>query len=162
MGEKKIARNCLKWQENCFLNLTCVRKKNCQKMENTKVARNCLKWRENCSKMFLEIVDYFYFLWQVWEGGRSALGEAVAHALPARRGARSTPRATPLWSLLALVARTFFYCVSQESQQRGKTPKLKTLIKIFKKLFRKNFRQFRATLFFSTFWQFFFLTQVKK
>ena len=33
------------------------------------------------------------------DGGRSALGEAVAHAPPARRGAMRLHGATPLWSL---------------------------------------------------------------
>ena len=43
--------------------------------------------------MFFEIFDQIiYFLGQVWDGGRSGLRKAVAHAPPARRGARSTPR----------------------------------------------------------------------
>ena len=72
------------------------------------------------------------------DGGRSALGEAVAHAPPARRGARSTPRGyAPLESsgngCLRQPMQTFFYCDSHESQQRGKTPRVKMLVKVFKK-----------------------------
>ena len=54
-------------------------------------------------------------VYAVWEGGRSALGEAVAHAPPGRRGARSTPRGyAPLESSgngwLRQPMHTFFYC----------------------------------------------------
>ena len=58
----KVARNCLKWRENCskiiskFFDQICFNlclKKNCQKMEEEKkVERNCLKLRENRLKMF--------------------------------------------------------------------------------------------------------------
>ena len=65
-------------------------------------------------------------------------GEARAHARPARRGARSTPRGyAPLESsgngCLRQPMQTFFYCDSHESQQRGKTPRVKMLVKVFKK-----------------------------
>ena len=42
--------------------------------------------------------------WQVWEGGRSALGEAVTHAPASRRGARSTPRGYGPLESTAMVA----------------------------------------------------------
>ena len=80
----------------------------------------------------------------------------IAHALPVRRGARSTPRGyAPLKSsgngYLRQPMQTFFYCDSHESQQRGKTPRVKILVNIFKNHFRSIFSPFRATLFFSIF-----------
>ena len=94
------------------------------------------------------------------DGGRSALGEAVAHAPPARRGARSTPRGyAPLESsgngCLRQPMQTFFYCDSHESQQRGKTPRVKVLVNNFKKHFQSIFSPFQsiwATLVFPIFW----------
>ena len=41
-------------------------------------------------------LDLYFFT----KCGRSALGEAVAHAPPGRRGAMRLHGATPLWSLL--------------------------------------------------------------
>ena len=60
-------------------------------------------------------------------------GEARAHARPARRGARSTPRGyAPLESsgngCLQQPMQTFLYCDSHESQQRGKTPRENLLV----------------------------------
>ena len=71
-----------------------VKAKECgQQMEKTKVAWNCLIYQENWSKRIFEIVDQIFFgLVHFKEGGRSTLEEAVAHAPPTRRGARSTPR----------------------------------------------------------------------
>ena len=65
-------------------------------------------------------------------------GEARAHARPARRGARSTPRGyAPLESsgngCLRQPMQTFVYCDSHESQQQGKTQRVKMLVKNFKK-----------------------------
>ena len=69
-------------------------------MEKTKVTWNCLIWRENWSKMFFEIFDHFLiFFWQVWEGGRSAL-----RGSPRSRALDRLHEATPLWSLVAMVA----------------------------------------------------------
>ena len=53
---------------------------------------------------FGTIESYDLDTWQVWEGGRSALGEAVAHAPPARRGARSTTRGYAPLEYTAMVA----------------------------------------------------------
>ena len=85
--------------------------------------------------------------WQVWEVGRSALGETVAHAPPGRRGARSTPRGyAPLESSgngwLRQSMQTFFYCDSQESQQRGKTPRVNFFVKNFNNIFDQFSRHF--------------------
>ena len=90
------------------------------------------------------------------DGGRSALGEAAAHAPPARRGARSTPRSyAPMESsgngCLRQPMQTFFYCDSHESQQRGKTPRVKFWSNISKNIsdqFSRHFRQFGTTLVF--------------
>ena len=73
------------------------------------------------------------YLLVYWEGlkhltsmgwWRSALGEAVAHAPPVRRGARLTPWGyAPMESsgngCLWQPMETFFYCDSHESQQQG-------------------------------------------
>ena len=77
-------------------------------------------------------------------GGRSALGEAVAHTPPARRGARSTTRGyAPLESsgngCLRQPMQTFFYCDSHKSQQRGRTPRVKCWSKLKKQTFSINF-----------------------
>ena len=46
--------------------------------------------------------------------------------------------------------RTFFYCDSHESQQRGKTTRVKMLVKNFKKTFSINFLKFKGTIIQST------------
>ena len=83
------------------------------------------------------------------------------------KGARFTPRCyAPLESsgngCLRQPIQTFFYCDSHESQQRGKTPRVKFWWKFSKIIFDQfsgHFRQFRATLVFSSNREFFFLTQ---
>ena len=100
-------------------------------MGKNKVAQN------GDRKCFLKFLTIFCLFGQVLEGGRSALGEAVAHAPPARRAARSTPRGyAPLEfsgnGCLQQPMRTFFYCDSYESQQRGKTPRVKVTFMHFK------------------------------
>ena len=95
--------------------------------------------------MFFEIFDNFFFFFDKY--GRVAAahyGEARAHARPARRGARSTPRGyAPLESsgngCLRQPMQTFLYCDYHESQQRGKTPRVNFLVKNFKKYFRSIF-----------------------
>ena len=87
-------------------------------------------------------------------GGRSALGEAFAHASPACWGGRSTQRGyAPLESsgngCLRQPMQTFFYCDSNESQQRGKTPRVKMLVKNFKQNLI-NFLKFKGTIIQST------------
>ena len=121
--------------------------------EKNKVTWNCLIWREN---WFLTI-----FLDKYGRVAAAYYGEARAHARPVRRGARSTPRGyAPLESsgngCLWQPMQTFFYCDSHDSQQRGKTPRVKFLVNNFKKHFRSIFSPNRAIL--SNFFFFFHLT----
>ena len=97
--------------------------------KKNKVAWNCLIRREIWSKMFFDNFWQFFFVDKYGRVAAAHYGEARAHARPARRGARSTPRGyAPLESsgngCLRQPMQTFFYCDSHKSQQRGKTPRV--------------------------------------
>ena len=116
---------------------------------------------------FGEKIDRKCFLDKYGRVAAAHYGEARAHVRPVRRGARSTPRGyAPLGSsgngCLRQPIQTFFYFDSHDSQQRGKTPRVKFLVNNFKKHFRSIFSPNQAIYSNFGFFNFFFCLDLQK
>ena len=82
-----------------------IREDYIEKGRRKKVAWNCLIWRKNWSKKFFEMFDnFFFFLTSMGGWPQRTTGKPALTRVPRAGALDRLHGATPLWSLVAMVA----------------------------------------------------------